>query len=252
MNNKNVLTVGHMTYLNSEVFYHNLAQGPWNLIACPPRKMTRLVVQGKIDVGPIPIVDIFKFENILAPVANLGVATFGPAKSVFIFSKVPISDISGKVVALTSHSSTSIKLLKILFSDYWKVGNLTYVDDYEEHDAILLIGDLAIQTKKSGLYRYCYDLGTAWTDMTDKPFVFAQWVARTDIDSGLLEQFSSALHRGLKMSLKSLNKIIDKRRNNFFDDDEIRNYINNFVYEIGHREKQGLRSFKKILEDKGI
>ena len=88
--------------------------------------------------------------------------------------------------------------------------------------------------------------------MTDKPFVFAQWVARTDIDRGLLEQFSSALHLGMKMSLKSLNKIIAKRRNKFLGDDEIRNYINNFVYEIGYKEKQGLMSFKKILEDKGI
>jgi len=252
MNNKNVLTVGHMTYLNSEVFYHNLEQGPWNLVACPPREMTRLVVQGKIDVGPIPIVDIFKFQSMLIPVANLGVATCGPAKSVFIFSKIPIADISGKVVALTSHSSTSIKLLKILFSDYWNVGNLTYVEDYEEHDAILLIGDLAIETKKLGLYRYCYDLGLAWTDMTNKPFVFAQWVARTDIDRSLIEQFSSALCRGMKMSLKSLDKIVLKRRNNFFSDDEIKNYINNFIYEIGYKEKQGLRSFKKMLEDKGI
>ena len=87
MNNKNVLTVGHMTYLNSEVFYHNLEQGPWNLVACPPREMTRLVVQGKIDVGPIPTVDIFKFQSMLIPVANLGVCYLRTSEKRIYFFK---------------------------------------------------------------------------------------------------------------------------------------------------------------------
>ena len=42
------------------------------------------------------------------------------------------------------------------------------------HDASLVIGDPAIEAKKSGLYKLL-GLALIWKELTGLPFVFAEW-----------------------------------------------------------------------------
>ncbi|MDP7091047.1 MAG: hypothetical protein QF590_07090, partial [Dehalococcoidia bacterium] len=106
-----------MTYLNSEVFYWRLSKTSFNLVPMPPRAMAAAVEQGELDAGPLPIAEIFRLGDKIRSLGNLGVASNGPAMSVFLFSHKPVEDLSGSDVAVTTHTATSIQLLRILFAE---------------------------------------------------------------------------------------------------------------------------------------
>lgn len=50
-------------------------------------------------------------------------------------------------------------------------------------DAVVLIGDRGIRPV-DGAFEFVWDLGEEWTHWTGLPFVFAQWIARPDVELG--------------------------------------------------------------------
>ena len=175
------LRVGHMTYLNSEVFYRHLPEESCELVAMPPRAMAAAVDRGDLAAGPLPTAEVFRLGDAVRPLGNLGVASDGSANSVFLFSHLPVDKLNGKRIAVTTHTATSIQLLRVLFADLWNVSGHEFVRTDESHDAALWIGDPALERRSSGQYPYRYDLGRSWKGLTGLPFVFAEWVIRADV-----------------------------------------------------------------------
>ena len=83
-----------MPYLNSEIFYIELSPDLCDLSKAYPRQMSKLVKLGDIDCGPLPVVEIFKMENILNPLDYFGISSDGPAKSVCLFSNFDIKELN--------------------------------------------------------------------------------------------------------------------------------------------------------------
>ena len=92
---------------------------------------------------------IFRLKNILRPIAGLGVAVTGPSESVLLFSNHPIEQLNERPISITSHTATSVQLLRVLASDLWEIEPILLAPTHK-FDARLLIGDEAIeiQTKK--------------------------------------------------------------------------------------------------------
>lgn len=247
------LRIGHMPYLNSEIFYINLLPGLWDLSKAYPRQMSKLVISGDLDCGPLPVVEIFELEDILSPLDNFGISSNGPANSVCLFSNLPIKELRGKNISLTSQSSTSVKLLKLLFSTCWDILDIQYVDESYPHDAILLIGDNALRQKKNLSYRYVFDLAEVWKQMTDKPFVFARWVYRKDSDEKLVNKFSESLSFSVKQSYaQSFQNIMNKRSSIYMNENEVKEYVSSFVYMLGDNELEGMNLFRQMLAQNSI
>ena len=238
-----------MPFLNSAVFYRFLPAGPWELTDMPPRAMARAVERGDLQAGPLPVAEVFRLGDALRPLGGVGVAATGPATSVLLFSRRPVEDIAGGRVGLTSDSATSVQLVRILFRDWWRIEPGEYVDTDDPNDALVLIGDRALEARKrlSG-YPYQYDLGEEWYKLTGLPFVFATWVARADAPAGLTGEFQAALETALERGLAGVEQIAAETP--LFGQDAARaaQYIRHFTYRLGEGEYRGMSEFRDRLE----
>ncbi len=241
------LRVGHMTYLNSEVFYRKLPGDSCDLVAMPPRAMAAAVDRGELAAGPLPIAEVFRLGDSVRSLGNLGVACDGPANSVFLFSHVPVEELSGKRIAVTSHTASSIQLLRVLFAELWDVAGHTFVPTSGTHDAALWIGDQALERRASGEYACRYDLGTAWKDLTALPFVFAEWVIRADVPGDQADRFERLLVSATQDGTNSFEEISRVRAGGAMSRSDVMDYVSNFTYFLGPEERRGQREFKRRL-----
>jgi chorismate dehydratase len=242
-----LLKVGHMTYLNSEVFYRKLATNACDLVALPPRAMAAAVESGELQAGPLPIAEVHRLGGKVRSLGNMGVACTGPAMSVFLFSHKPVEDLSGANIAVTSHTATSIQLLRVLFVDLWSVADHKFVEMADDHVSALVIGDPALQMLANGSYEYSYDLGTAWHELTGLPFVFAEWVVRSDAPENLDDSFERSLIQATQTGMESVEEISKIRANESMSENDVATYVRNFSYFFGPDERVGQQEFKLRL-----
>jgi len=242
-----VLKVGHMTYLNSEVFYRKLPTESCELVPMPPRAMAAAVERGELQAGPLPIAEVIRLGDQVRSLGNLGVACEGAALSVFLFSHVPVEQLSGSKIAVSSHTATSIQLLRVLFSELWNISGHEYVEMSDDHDAALIIGDPALEKLNSGKYPHSYDLGSAWNSLTGLPFVFAEWVVRTDTPANLADRFEAQLIEATLNGLDSVGEISRIRSSESMSESDVATYVQNFTYFLGSDERSGQEEFKVKL-----
>lgn len=244
------LRVGHMTYLNSEVFYRHLPEESCELVAMPPRAMAAAVDRGDLAAGPLPTAEVFRLGDAVRPLGNLGVASDGSANSVFLFSHLPVDKLNGKRIAVTTHTATSIQLLRVLFADLWNVSGHEFVRTDESHDAALWIGDPALERRSSGQYPYRYDLGRSWKGLTGLPFVFAEWVIRADVPRERANQLERLVSQATQAGTDffSVLKISRERATPAMSESDVADYIRAFTYFLGPRERRGQQEFRRRLE----
>ena len=244
------LRVGHMTYLNSEVFYRHLPEESCELVAMPPRAMAAAVDRGDLAAGPLPTAEVFRLGDAVRPLGNLGVASDGSANSVFLFSHLPVDKLNGKRIAVTTHTATSIQLLRVLFADLWNVSGHEFVRTDESHDAALWIGDPALERRTSGQYPYRYDLGRSWKGLTGLPFVFAEWVIRADVPRERANQLERLVSQATQAGTDffSVLKISRERATPGMSESDVADYIRAFTYFLGPRERRGQQEFRRRLE----
>ena len=239
--------IGFMPYLNSAPFYARL-EGDWfDLVELPPRNMAAAMQDGELDAGPLPITEILRMKGNIVE-GGLGVAVNGRARSVLLFSNCPAEELSGKSVAITGHTSTSVQLLRILFRDHWNVGQVDLRGPQEACDAELLIGDAALKkVYASGDGRFVYDLSAEWKRLTGLPFVFARWVARADATKSELGRFAETLHRSFSFGMSHLHKVVDRASIPGMSSEEGLAYIKAFIYELGDAEFAAIDEFESRL-----
>ena len=85
----------------------------------------------------------------------LSVSSLGPIYSILLFSKVPIEELGGKTIAVSSDSETSSALLKIILREFFslkcsfRVTKLHSVRNIlADFPAVLHIGDTAMMEAK--------------------------------------------------------------------------------------------------------
>jgi chorismate dehydratase len=237
-----------MTYLNSEVFYRKLPGCSFELVAMPPRAMAAAVERGELVAGPLPIAEVIRLGDSVRSLGNLGVASDGPAMSVFLFSHKPVGELCDSRVAVTSHTATSIQLLRVLFADHWNVIGHEFVETDERHEAALWIGDPALERRSSGEYEYKYDLGTAWKELTGLPFVFAEWVIRVDVPRDQADQLEQVLIAATRGGMRSVEEISRLRASRVMSESDVAVYVGNFIYFLGTKERTGQEEFERRLK----
>ncbi len=236
-----------MTYLNSEVFYRKLPPDSCELIAMPPRAMAAAVERSDLQAGPLPIAEVLRMGDNVRSLGNMGVACDGPALSVFLFSNIPVEQLSGSSIAVTSHTATSIQLLRVLFADLWDVTEHRFVEMANEQDAALVIGDPALEQLATTEYPHHYDLGSAWKTLTGLPFVFAEWVVRSDVPVEVSERFERQLVQATRDGVNSVEEISRIRKSAVMSEYEVSNYVQNFTYFFGPDERAGQEEFRLRL-----
>jgi chorismate dehydratase len=100
----------------------------------------------------------------------------GEVKSVFVAHRYPLAEV--KEIFCDAASLTSVNLLKVLLAERGLKPDLIPLPVYDiapSCDAVLLIGDRALDFARAGHAHQIFDLGTAWFELTKLPFVYAVW-----------------------------------------------------------------------------
>jgi chorismate dehydratase len=241
--------IGAVSYLNTRPLLLGFAQEGFknriDLVKSYPANIAADLLAGQIDIGLVPVAIIPELSNPHI-VSKYVIGANGAVASVALFSEVPIDQI--KSIYLDYQSRTSVKLLKILLAQYWKVevnflvATERYIDQISDTTAGVIIGDRALENLSK--FPFVYDLGLAWKQHTGLPFVFAAWVANQPIPSEFMAAFDTANGYGLA-HLDEVIALIPAQEQVY---DLHKYYTENISYVYDEEKKKGLERFLEALK----
>jgi chorismate dehydratase len=250
-----MLKLGHIIYSNcfpphAGIVLKKVAF-PFKMVEGIPTQLNRMLAEGTLDVSPSSSIEyaVNRGRYILLP--DLSITSKNMVMSILLESKVPIEELNNKVVALTTASATSVVLLRILLEIRYGVhpGYILYEqgveDPSERADAMLTIGDLAIQRAAMSTYPHCYDLGELWHEFTGLPFVFALWQVndRKKIHNDLARLYDIIME-SRKYGLTHLEELAVSNSGRFnIPPAVLLKYWNLFSYRFGEEEEKGLMTY---------
>ncbi|WP_084034585.1 menaquinone biosynthesis protein [Anaerobacillus alkalilacustris] len=263
------LVVGEISYTNMLPLYYYLDRDYLNKLDCLfipqiPSQLNEGMSKGIIDVGGISSFSYGEHVDKYTILPNLSVSAPNSVGSIFLFSKVPITQLDGKKVALTSSSATSVNLLKIILQSFYEL-NPEYTvmtPDFEEmladHDACLLIGDDAIFTLwnlASHIHRY--DLGQLWYEHTKLPMTFAVLAIRNDIlqteayrisalYDGFITSKNKCIENNYEEMISSIRKDFGGSKRFWID------YFNGLSHDFTVRQQEGLYKYYDLATELGL
>lgn len=213
MESSSQLTLGYITYLNCVPFFHYLEDNGFcgRFVAGVPSELNQMLQQDLLDASPSSSFEYARNWKDYLILPGHSISSIGKVKSVLLFSPVPLNELSGRKVAITGESATSINLLRIIFREFYQLDGVTdgvpeapIEDLIRQHQPALLIGDRALRLASQlpqGVQ--AFDLGEIWYQYTGLPFVFALWM----VNRNSLDTFSDAfavLGKQLQSSCRQL------------------------------------------------
>lgn len=232
-----------MPYLNARPLIYGIED---RVTLAEPARLADLLFRGQFDAALVPVAEVLA-HNRYDILDGVAIASNGRVESVVLAYREPVEKLTR--VAVTPVSRTSVWLLRVLLKVRYGIVPEFYPLPagamLNEHPAMLMIGDEAIWYR-SRHNSDLWDLGAAWKEMTELPFVYAVWALRGEV-AGLPELLRNAKANGLA----HLEEIVQ-------DATEAtatyrREYLTRCVsFHLGEPEKQGLRRFQQYLKELGL
>ena len=247
------LRIGKIPYLNSTMFYYGLESNRDTLanmefVPMVPSRLSAAAAGGQLDAGPVPLVTSFEVRDSYEPLADFCIATTDKARSILFFSKKPVEMLNYSRIGITEETSTSVRLLKVLFSHFYRVTPNEYVSIREPNHAILLIGDPALRNRGGCEgYPYVTDLGEAWRAATGLPFVFAVWMVRRALPEEQKAYLKTALSDSLIQGWDRFDAAVaDKMAELDMTRAEVKLYLDGFHFRMGGPERDAIARFRQL------
>ncbi len=243
------LKVGYVPELQAEPCYFDMARRGLTLVEMPPGALAAAAAHGKIDAGPIPLVDCFGLENRFQPVAGFGIASVKHAGSVFLYTRKPMEALSGARIGVMDAGSTEAWLVHMLLTLQHQIQPVTYVTLQETYDAVLVVGNQGLRQRRGMQgFSYQYDLGEAWYEWTGLPWVFSRWLVRQDVESQEKALLEEALYVGLEEGVNAMYQLADPRNDLLMLPREITAYIRGLRYFLRLPEQRAIDRFRHYLQ----
>lgn len=222
-----------------------------------PRRLADRLHAGELDVALIPVAEFLRGDYRLLTTSCIG--CLGPVRSVVLAGERPIG--ACERVLLDANSRTSNALTRLLYRHLW-TGSPQFVDAAHDLvappragglparcDAAVVIGDRALRI--DGAFPHVEDLGAAWFELTNLPFVFAVWAVRDGVDLGPIP---GVLCRAARLGHENAARISrDRAAEMGVGQDYLFEYLTEFVrYRLGDRELAGIETFYRLLRDEGL
>jgi chorismate dehydratase len=242
--------VGSMEYLNAVPLTRGIED---QVVFATPARLAELLRRDELDAALVSITEVLLNDryDILDGVA---IASLGEVYSVILAHRRPLAE--AKEIFCDPASLTSVNLLKVLLAERGLQPEFKLLENYaaaSEKDFVLIIGDRAIDFQRS-LRRSeaeanapqaheVFDLGAAWFEMTNLPFVFAVWALRRGVENVKLRRL---LRETKDFGMETLEVII--RNHPAYDLDFRQDYLGWHVhFHLGSDEKRGIAKFCELL-----
>jgi chorismate dehydratase len=259
--------VASVSYLNAKPLICGLENEPRvRLSLAVPSKLLDSLRDGSADVALLPVIDYQRLPGLTIIPAG-GIGSDGATLTVRIFSRVPIEEI--RSLGCDTDSHTSVALARIILSKRYNLrpefgvlppdgrnasgdrrsapGTIQSGAD----EARLLIGDKVVCAEPPG-FPYQLDLGAEWKALTGLPFVFATWMARSDLpDPGALY---GILEEAKTRGLNAIDQIIESHaRPQGWPVDIARRYLTRHLkFHVGQRELEAIGVFHDLAHEQGL
>ena len=234
--------IGSVPYLNAAPLTRGIES---ELIFATPAKLAQLLRRDELDAALVSVTEVLLNDryDILDGIA---IASLGEVYSVLLAHKKPLAEVTE--VFCDTASLTSVNLLKVLLAERGLKPDFKPLENYAaatEKDFVLIIGDPAIDFQRAPHTHEILDLGSAWLELTNLPFVYAVWALRRGIDN---KELRYELKGSKNFGLESLEHLIETREE--FDEDFRRDYFEWHIhYHLAEDEKRGIAKFCEYCEN---
>jgi chorismate dehydratase len=257
--------LGRIHYINVLPIYYALERdyvpNGFEMVTGTPAELNGRLFRGEVEVSAISSVEYGRHFRQYLLLPHLSISTEGDVGSVLFFSRLPFSELSGKMVILSASSATSAALLQVLLHELFGVRPHYHFDRVEEAlpdgaYGLLAIGDEALRLKATGRYPFFLDLGRAWHDLTGLPFVFGVWAVRRrffethpqdvcNVHQALLDSKAWGL-AGLEDICRHASNLVS------MTPEDLKHYFSLLNYELEVHQQDGLMTFYQFLQRYGV
>lgn len=256
------VSVGRISYLNVLPIYYPLEQNiitnNFRFLYGPPAELNNLMSQGSLDISSTSSIEYARNYKDYYLVPDLAIGSRGPVQSVLLLSQIPIDQLENKTILVSAQTHTSAILLRLLLKFHYQLtvfydsGDISQsIEGSQLPVAFLAIGDEALRLRNHSNYPYTLDLGHAWLEWTNLPFIFGVWVVnkssltncRQNIIDGC-QKLLAAKQWGQKR-IDFFSQIIAEK--GILDTDQLRSYFQGLVYDLQAKEQEGLKRFFHYL-----
>ena len=230
--------VGSVRYLNAVPLTRGLEE---EIVFATPARLAEMLEADQLDAALVSVTEVL-FKDRYDVLDGIAIASLGEVKSVLLAHRKPISE--AREIYCDTASLTSVQLLRVLLAERGLKPELKPLASYESlPDYALLIGDPALDFLLRPHEHDVLDLGAAWYDLTELPFVYAVWALKRGIQNHALRR---QLREARDFGLDTLDLII--RNHSAYDYDFRNDYLSWHIhYHFGTDEKRGLARFIELL-----
>src|SRR5437899_2349554 len=237
--------VGSVRYLNAVPLTRGLEE---EVVFATPAKLAELLQRDELDAALVSVTEVL-FNDRYDVLDGIAVASLGEVKSVLLAHRKPLDQV--REVFCDTASLTSAQLLRVLLAERGLKPEFKPLAGYDAAtlpDYAMLIGDPALDFARGPHEHQIWDLGAAWYELTDLPFVYAVWALRRGIENATLR---SQLREARDFGEDTLESIIRTRTE--YDYEFRKDYLGWHIhYHLGTDEKRGLAKFIELLRKHGI
>ena len=232
--------IGSVEYLNAAPLTRGIES---ELIFATPAKLAEMLRRDELDAALVSITEVL-FNDRYDILEGIAIASLGEVYSVLLAHKKPLEE--AEEIFCDTASLTSVNLLKVLLAEKKLFPQFKPLENYAaapEKDFVLLIGDRAIDFQRAPYTHEIFDLGFAWHELTNLPFVYAVWALRRGIEN---KELRRGLREAKKFGMETLDYVIENREE--YDVDFRRDYLGWHVhFHLGEDEKRGIAKFIELL-----
>ncbi len=237
--------IGSVPYLNSLPLTCGLESAAR---FAPPSQLAALLRSGDLDAALVSVTEVL-FSDCYDVLDGVAIGAAGSVRSVIVAHRIPLNAV--RLIHCDPASLTSVNLLRVLLAEHRLPARLAPLADYRlagDLDAVLLIGDRALDFSLTHHPHSVWDLGEAWWALTGLPFVFAVWALRRGAHSVADRLW---LREAKERGLVDLDRLIAAWPA-YTPEFRKRYLTENVRFELGDEEKRGLERFAQLISRHGL
>lgn len=236
--------VGSVKYLNAVPLTRGIEE---EVTFATPSELARMLRRDTLDAALVSVVEVL-FQDRYDILDGIAIASLGEVKSVLLAHRHPLEE--AREIYCDPASLTSVELLRVLLAERGLKPEFKRLESYDfAHlpDYALLIGDPALDLLLGPHEHEIWDLGAAWFELTQLPFVYAVWALRRGLDHSELRH---QLREARDFGLDTLDSIIQNRTDYTYD--FRKDYLGWHIhFHLGSDEKRGILKFMELLRKHG-
>ena len=236
--------VGSVGYLNAVPLTRGLED---EVTYTTPSRLAEMLRRDELDAALVSVVEVL-FNDRYDILDGIAIASLGEVRSVLLAHRKPLDEVTE--IYCDAASLTSVQLLRVVLAERGLNPEFRPLASYDFAalpDYAMLIGDPALDFALGQREHEIWDLGAAWYELTNLPFVYAVWALRRGVENAPLR---AALREARDFGLDTLDHIIRTRTDYTYE--FRKDYLSWHIhYHLGSDEKRGLVKFIELLRRHG-